>query len=145
MAEKPTQSFENHARLDPGFHFFLLPVAALTIVFAIYNVIRSFSLAHAWFVVLAVAFALLVLKTRLYALKAQDRVIRMEERLRLSMLCSEPVRSRIPELTERQLIALRFASDAECSALVERTLSSNLPAVDIKKAIQNWRPDYFRI
>ena len=145
MAEKAQQSYENHTRRDPGFHFFLMPVAALTIIFAVYNVIRSFSLTNLWFVVLAVAFAVLVLKTRLYALKAQDRVIRLEERLRLAALCSEPLRSRLPELSERQLIALRFASDSECPELVGKALAGNLPPAEIKKSIQNWRPDYFRI
>ena len=145
MAEKMPQTYPNHIRRDPPFHFFLMPVAAITIALAIYNVIRNFSLAHLWFVVLALAFAVVILKMRLYALKAQDRVIRLEERLRLAMLCSDPLRSRIPELTESQLIALRFASDAECAVLMERALSSKLPASEIKKGIQNWRPDYFRI
>jgi len=143
MAER--QTYENHTRLDPPFHFFLLPVAAITIGAAVYNVIRSFSWAHLWFVVLALALAVLILRLRQYALKAQDRVIRLEERLRLSMLCDEPLRSRISELTEGQLIAIRFASDEECPGLVERALSSKMAPAEIKKAIKTWRPDYFRI
>ncbi len=145
MAETKPQTYANHTRRDPAFHFFLMPVAAITIVLAIYNVIRSFSWAHLWFVVLALAFAGAILKMRLYALKAQDRVIRLEERLRLSMLCPEPLQSRIPELTESQLIALRFASDTECPTLVEKAVSGELAAAEIKKSIRNWRPDYFRI
>jgi Family of unknown function (DUF6526) len=139
------QTYANHVRRDPLFHFFLMPVAALTICFTVYNVIRSFSWVHLWFVVLAVAFAVAILKMRMYALKAQDRVIRLEERMRLSTLCSEPLRSRIPELTESQLIALRFAADTECPALVEKALAAKMAAREIKKDIQNWRPDYFRI
>jgi hypothetical protein len=70
---------------------------------------------------------------------------RLEERLRLSSLLSEPLRSRIPELTEGQLVAIRFASDAEVPGVVERTLAGNLPRAEIKKSIQNWRPDCFRV
>jgi len=95
--------------------------------------------------VVAVALASVVFKVRAYAVKVQDRVIRLEERLRLSTLCSEPLRSRVPELTESQLIALRFASDAEVPKLAERALSEKLSRADIKKAIQTWRPDYWRI
>ncbi len=150
MPEKMPQTYANHARLDPLFHFFVMPVAAMTIGIAIYYLIRAiiyggFDFMTAWFLVLALAFAVLALKCRLYALKAQDRVIRLEERLRLSILLSEPLRSRIGELTEGQLIALRFASDEEVAGLAERALSDKMPSAEIKKAIKTWRPDYFRV
>ncbi|HXP41918.1 MAG TPA: DUF6526 family protein, partial [Candidatus Acidoferrales bacterium] len=79
------------------------------------------------------------------ALRVQDRVICLEERLRLTTLSPEPLRSRLPELTERQLIALRFSSDAEAPSLAERALTEKLAPRDIKQAIQTWRPDYWRV
>ncbi len=152
MSEKTPQTYANHTRFDPLFHFFLLPVFALGVILSLIHFfyhlresdmrdnIHSFLL-----IVLAVALLTLVLKVRFYSLKLQDRIIRLEERLRLSQLLSEPLRSRIPELTEGQLCALRFASDAEVPKLVERALIEKLKRKDIKTAIQNWRPDYFRV
>lgn len=145
MADKTPQMYANHSRLDPAFHLFVLPVAAINILAAIWNVIRNPGLGSAWFVVLSLAGAVLVLKCRLYPLKAQDRVIRLEERLRLAAVLPEPLRSRIGDLTESQLIALRFAPDAELAALVEKALSTTMSNRDIKKAIAQWRPDYFRV
>ena len=145
MPEQTPQNFANHTRLDPAFHYFALPVFGLNLFVSIWNLIRNFSFESAWLVVVAMAAAVAVYKIRTYALKAQDRVIRLEERLRLSMLLQEPLRSRIPELAEGQLVALRFASDAEVPALVEKTLASHLRGRDVKQAIVNWRPDNFRI
>jgi len=152
MAEKKPQSLANHVRLDPPFHFYLLPIFGLALILSLIHFFAHithgniFDHIHAFLLILlAVAFVILMLKTRLYSLKVQDRVIRLEERLRLTQLLPEPLRSRIPELTEDQLIGLRFASDAEIPKLVERTLKENLSRADIKKAIQTWRPDYWRV
>jgi len=153
MAEHEPQSLTHHTRWDPPFHFFIVPVAALTVMGIIIHSVRHViqspgveSAVHAVIhTIMALAFLTLVFKVRLYALRVQDRVIRLEERLRLSQLLSEPLRSRIPELTVDQLCGLRFASDAEIPKLVERTLKENLKRSDIKKAIQNWRPDYWRV
>jgi hypothetical protein len=139
------QNYANHTRFDPSFHMFLLPVAALNILAAAWHLFRHPGLWPAWFFILAIAGAAAVVKVRTYALKVQDRVIRLEERLRLSGLLAEPLRGRIGDLTEQQLIALRFASDAEIQALVEKTLSGTMLPRDIKKAIGSWRPDYFRV
>jgi hypothetical protein len=145
MPTHAEQNYKNHARLDPLFHFFLLPVAGINVFAAIWRLWQHPSLTAGWFVILAIAGAVAVFKIRTYALKAQDRVIRLEERMRLAQLVPAAQRSRIGELTERQLIALRFACDAEIPSLVERALAGNMPARDIKQAIVTWRPDYFRI
>ena len=152
MAETKPQTLANHTRWDPPFHFFVVPVFALGLILSLIHFfahithgdvrdhIHSFLL-----ILLALAFLTLTFRMRLYSLKVQDRVIRLEERLRLTQLLPEPLRSRIPELTEGQLCALRFASDAEVRKLVERALNEKLSRADIKKAIQAWRPDYWRV
>jgi hypothetical protein len=152
MAEKVPQTFANHTRFDPAFHFFAAPVLLLGLLLALVHFFAHITQGdfrdhfHAFLlIVLALALLTLALKSRAYSLKVQDRVIRLEERLRLAMLLPEPLRARIPELTEAQLVGLRFASDAEIPKLVERTLKENLSRKDIKKAIQNWRPDYWRV
>lgn len=145
MAEKKPQTFANHTKVDPAFHFFLMPGALIMLGAVIYDAIRNFgwmSIAH----VLVVLWAIVAMfKIRVYALKVQDRVIRLEERLRLERLLPEPLKSRIGELTEKQLVALRFASDPELAGLVEKTLAGNLAPKQIKQAIQIWRPDYWRV
>ena len=152
MAETKPQNLANHTRWDPPFHFYILPIFVLGLILTLVHFFAHITHGdlrdhiHAiLLILLAVAFLLLAFKVRLYSLRVQDRVIRLEERLRLTQLLSEPLRSRIPELTEGQLCALRFAYDAEIPKLVERTLKENLKRADIKKAIQNWRPDYWRV
>jgi hypothetical protein len=140
-----TQSLQNHARFDPLVHFFIIPVFFFTSVWQIYRLVREPSLESAWLVVLSLALLMAGFKIRLYSLKVQDRVIRLEERLRLSLLLSEPLRSRINDLTAGQLVAIRFASDAEVPGLVEKAVAGKMAPTDIKKEIVNWRPDYFRV
>lgn len=145
MSDQPPQNYSSHTRFDPPYHFFLVPVIGITVLLAVWNMIQHPGFPNAWGVVVMLAALVLAFKARVYALKAQDRVIRLEERLRLAILLQEPLRSRIGELTEGQLIALRFASDAEIPGLVEKALQDKMPAAEIKKAIVNWRPDYFRV
>jgi hypothetical protein len=152
MSDAP-QSYAHHTRWDPLFHFFILPVTALTvlgvIIHSVAHVVKhpgAESAIHALIhIVMAAAFLALVFKIRLYAVKVQDRVIRLEERLRLATVLPESLRARIPELTTDQLIGLRFASDGELAGLVQRTLNEKLSRDDIKKAIQHWRPDNWRV
>jgi hypothetical protein len=145
MAEKKPQTYANHTRWDPLFHFFALPVFLLLALAGVVHFIWRPGLHSGLMFVVAVALAIVVAKTRLYALRVQDRVIRLEEQLRLVSLLPEPLRSRIPELTPGQLVGLRFAADAEVPKLVQRALSEKLSQADIKKSIQNWRPDYLRV
>jgi len=145
MAEKKPQTFANHSRFDPLFHFFVLPIFALSTLAAVVLFLWHPSLHSGWRFVLLAAGTVAAFKVRIYALRVQDRVIRLEERLRLASLVPDPMRSRIPELSEGQLIALRFASDAEAPKLAERALAEKLSRADIKKAIQTWRPDYWRV
>src|SRR5579872_1818113 len=145
MAERSPQTLANHVRLDPPFHFFVLPVFAISWIISVVFLMRHPGFFHFWIVIFNTALLVAAVRFRQYALKVQDRVIRLEERLRLATLLADSQRSQIARLTERQLIALRFASDAEIPILVEQTLSSNLAPADIKKAIKTWRPDYWRV
>jgi hypothetical protein len=145
MAERAPQTLSNHVRRDPPFHYFLLPVLAISWIVSVVVLVRRPCFLHFWIVVFITAVMVIAFKARLYALKVQDRVIRLEERLRLATLLPDSLRPQIARLTEGQLIALRFASDEEVPALVEKTLAANLPPADIKKAIKNWRPDYWRV
>jgi high-affinity Fe2+/Pb2+ permease len=145
MADKTPQTHANHARTDPAYHFLLLPLSALILIYSVYLFFRNPRLPSGFWVILAVGFVLLVLRLRIYSLKVQDRVIRLEERLRLAALLPESDRRRIHELTEQQLIALRFASDEELPSLAMRAVNEKLSGQQIKGAIENWRPDYYRV
>ncbi len=146
MAEKLPQTLSNHVRLHPPFHFFALPMTATASILAIVNVFRHYDVLEAWtVVVLALGATVGTLLSRVNALKAQDRVIRLEERLRLAAILKEPLKSRIGDLTESQLVAIRFAPDAELPGLVDKALNSKLSSPDIKKSIVVWRADTFRV
>jgi hypothetical protein len=145
MANTTPQSYANHARLDPAFHFFLAPLLIIAIILSIISVVRHPGLHSILWLLLAIALFLTAERARSYALKVQDRVIRLEERQRLSMLLPEAARPRIADLTEPQLIGLRFASDAELPTLAMRALKEGLSNKQIKTAIQSWRADTFRV
>lgn len=145
MASEASQNLANHTRWDPLFHFFILPVLAINIFGWCFAFYRRPTIHMGWMVVVAIALLALAFKARLYALRVQTRVIRLEERLRLAILLAEPLRSRIGDLTESQLVALRFASDAEVAGLVAQTLDGKMSNREIKKRIVNWRGDYWRV
>jgi Family of unknown function (DUF6526) len=142
------QTLKNHARFNPLFHFTILPLLVLNLIFSIYITIHrwpAYQHTHLWWIVMAVVFILMAGDARGSALKAQDRIIRLEERLRLAALLPPADRTHIDDLTTRQLIALRFASDAELPALAHTALTQRLEPKAIKQAIINWRADSERV
>jgi hypothetical protein len=146
MSAEPSQSYENHARMVPGFHYV---TGAMTLIFVGWSIWQAMTTrtVAAHFEMLG-GFALLgtYWYTRAFPLGAQDRVIRLEEQLRLTALLPDDLRKRIPELTSRQLIALRFASDGEVAELVRWVLTDNVSDTKlIKQKIRTWRPDFHRI
>jgi Family of unknown function (DUF6526) len=143
MAE--TQSLKNHTMFDPPFHFFLAPVGLILLIGSIWQVVKDPGWMTGIHILVILWIVILVFKTRQYALKVQDRVIRLEERLRLAAVLPASLQPRISELSIDQLIGLRFASDAELPGLVEKTLGGNWNRKQIKEAIQNWKPDNWRV
>jgi uncharacterized membrane protein len=142
------QNLKNHTRWYPPFHFFVLPLLLLNFIFSIYITIHDwprFQHTHLWWIVMAVVFFIMAGIARGSAIKVQDRLIRLEERLRLAALLPAAERHHINELSIKQLIALRFASDAELPALVHKTLTQNLEPKAIKESIITWRLDYDRV
>jgi hypothetical protein len=142
------QSYKNHTRVDPLWHFFIVPILLVNIFFAIYLLIHHWPMHDfllSWWIVLSIALFLAVGRARQHSMKVQDRLIRLEERLRLAELLSPDDLVLSYSLTESQLIGLRFASNNELPALVARTLKEGLTRDQIKAAIVEWRPDDFRV
>lgn len=139
------QNYKNHARFDPLFHFVLACIAIATIVISIVYCVHHLCFYSVWLVVLSIAAFLALLKVRLYPLKVQDRVIRLEERLRLQALAPAEWHAQILRLTEDQLIGLRFAADEEVIGLAKQALEERLNRKQIKERIKNWRADYWRV
>ena len=139
------QTYANHRRFDPLVHFALIPFFLVSALATAWRFIKAPSLHHGWLMLAAFAVALLTLTVRGYALKVQDRIIRLEERLRMERLLPEDLKARIPELTVRQCVGLRFAADAELADRVREALAEGLNDEAIKKRIQVWRPDTHRV
>ncbi len=145
MAER-TQSYKSHRRYVPAYHFFALPIIAINVIVEGVRLVRSPTLYHVWLVLFALALAVFATFARFMAARVQDRVIRLEERMRLGRLLPEELHGRIEELRPQQLVALRFASDEELPGLTRRIFEGELTkAEQIKKEIRTWRPDYLRM
>jgi uncharacterized membrane protein YciS (DUF1049 family) len=143
MAE---QNFENHGKFVPAFHFFVIPMVAINLGWQVYRWKRAeFTVGGFESILLAAALLLGFFYARLFALRVQDRVIRLEEQLRCQRLLPADLQPRIAEFSAGQLIALRFASDAELPALARKVLDEKLTERKaIKQLIKNWKPDYLR-
>jgi Family of unknown function (DUF6526) len=140
------QNFKNHARFHPLFHFVGMPILLINFIYSIVRAAQDFSIDRLEFVFLSFGILATLFVARLSALKAQDRVIRLEEQLRFANILPRDLAQKAANLKTVQLIALRFASDEELSDLVKRTLNGEFATTkDIKLAVKNWRGDYLRV
>ncbi len=145
MSNSTPQDLKHHARFDPPYHFFLTWVFLANLIISIVYAARHLCFYSIWLVVLSLAAFVALSKMRLYPLKVQDRIIRLEERLRLQALAPAAWHAQIFRLSENQLIGLRFAADDEVVELARQALEHNLNAKQIKERIKSWRPDHWRV
>jgi len=148
MSKSSPQNLKNHGRIDPLVHVVLLLVLIANLVFAGFHIFRHWHdapIASSWYIVLSFAAILALLKIRQYPVKVQDRVIRLEERIRLQALAPTEWHTQIYRLSEDQLIGLRFAADDEVVELAKQALEHNLNRKQIKERIKDWRPDNWRV
>jgi hypothetical protein len=140
------QNFANHGRYVPVYHFFAVPVLAVNLFWSLYRLWKlGFSFATIFGVTFAAALAIAILEARMFALAVQDRVIRLEERLRYERVLPADLRSRCGELSIGQIVSLRFACDEELPALARKVLDEKMTERKaIKQLIKSWRPDYQR-
>jgi hypothetical protein len=140
------QSYASHRRWHALFHFIGVPILAINVIIKIVQAVRLPSLASAWDVVVAIALIISIYLARAYALTVQNRVIRLEERLRLQRCLPEELRGRVDELRTSQLIALRFCSDEELPELARAVLNGEVrDRKEIKRRIRRWRADWLRV
>ncbi len=145
MSESAPQNLKNHGRLDPLFHVVTFFALVVNLVIAVVYTVHHFSYYSEWLVFLSVLVFVPYFKLRTYPLKVQDRVIRLEERIRLQALAPSEWHTQIYRLSEDQLIGLRFAGDDEVVELAKQALEHNLTRKQIKERIKNWRADNWRV
>lgn len=144
MAVAP-QSYANHRRYFPLFHFVALPILLANVMVAVAHAIQRPTPFNGWLALLSIGLVAGVVANRASTLHVQNRLIGLEMRLRLAMTLAPELRARINELHLRHLIGLRFAGDAELPGLVERCLRGELTTTDaVKREIRDWRPDFIR-
>jgi hypothetical protein len=146
MADRAPQSFEHHARYLTGYHFVCGPILLANLAWTGLQLVRHPSGATLMAALVAFALVQLYYYCRALPLVAQNRIIRLEERLRMERLLPEVLRPRIEDFTPRQLIALRFSSDAELPDLARQVLEEKIESqAGIKRLIRQWRPDDLRV
>ena len=145
MTAPNTQNYGNHRRFLPLYHFFATPILGLNVFVAAYLFYRDPNWRTGWAVVVAIGIVAGLVALRFSTLIVQNRLIRLEMMLRLRNVLPPELASRAPELRLRQLLGLRFASDAELPALVQRCLSGELKSADqVKREVKSWQPDRLR-
>jgi hypothetical protein len=145
VAQEKVQNFANHTRMVPPYHMFVIPVFMINFVWRLVQLRYGITFASIMNVLLAIAFVILVFYARVFSLTVQDRVIRLEMRLRLERALPPELRSRIAEFTVPQLVSLRFASDQELPLLAQQVLDEKLSdRKAIKRRIKDWQADLLR-
>jgi hypothetical protein len=145
MTDQP-QSFGHHRRIVPGYHYVLFGILTVNLILRVVWAIKNPGWSNTWAIVMAVAFVLMAWYLRRFPNRAQDRIIRLEERMRLGRLLPPEIRPRLGEFTTAQLVALRFASDEELPALATRVLNERITDKRaIKALIVQWRADHLRV
>jgi L-cystine uptake protein TcyP (sodium:dicarboxylate symporter family) len=141
-----TQNYQNHVRYFPLFHFVITPLLLVMLIWQIVRLVQDFNVDRVFNLVLVMVLTLIALAARMQALRAQDRVVRLEEQLRYKQLLPKDLAQKALSLRTNQMIALRFASDEELPDLIARTLNGELKdSKEIKLAVKNWRGDYLRV
>jgi hypothetical protein len=145
MAPQTAQNFEHHMRLLPAFHFVALPVLAINVIYSAYQAVAHVGAGTIIGLAVAIALVMTAIIGRVMALTVQDRVIRLEERLRMRTLLPADLQARVEEFTPKQLVALRFACDEELPVLARKVLDEKIgDQTAIKRMVTSWRADYLR-
>ena len=145
MAE-PQQSLQNHARIIPAYHYFIFGALTINLILSVMDLFSAPSFRTVSGLLTASALIVLTLYARVFALRAQDRVIRLEMRLRMKELLPADLQPRIKEFTPGQLVAMRFAGDAELPGLARQVLDGNVQDKKaIKGMIKDWQGDFLRV
>ena len=142
----PTQTYANHTRWHPPFHFFILPVMIINFIWAVVTFVRAPDKNSGWWIVVSLALLMLTVFVRTNSLKVQDRLIRLEEKIRFQQVLAPTLFEQCSTIKPGQFVALRFAPDDELEGLVSAVVTGKLTKPsDIKQAIKNWRSDTFRV